>query len=202
MIPISHEDFTALKALDDARRAAAPLTTRVADSASRAFWYFAEEALCINPNPTTQSQAYPDRLLGLLIAYPERPLEECLNDIGYAVIEPDAASDHRLDPLCYIAVSGDTGSPVRVFANPDAAYEFSGNTEAGIGTDILDIPFEPHVDVPDGMDLDRLAAQLADTISDHQHAEGIGFSVNTEAVLPALPAFITACLARQAELDS
>jgi hypothetical protein len=195
MIPISHEDFTALRTLDDARRAAALLAPRVSDPANRAFWYFAEDTLCTGTS--LRSQSSPDRLLGLLIAYPERPLEECLNDIGYAVID---SLDTGLEPTCYVAMDGD--DVIRVFANSDAAAEFAGNTEAGIGTHIRDVPFEPHIDIPDGMDLDRLAAQLADTISDHQHEDGFGFSVNTEAVRPALPAFITACLARQAELDS
>lgn len=195
MIPISYEDFTALKTLDDARRAAASLPARIAGSASRAFWFLAEDTL--GSGSSLRSQASPDRLLGLLIAFPERPLEQCLNEVGYAVIDP---LDADPQPMCWAAMDG--ADVIRVFANSDAAYEFAGNTKAGIGTHIRDVPFEPHVDIPDGMDLDRLAAQLADTISDHQHTEGIGFSVNTEAVRPALPAFITACLARQAELDS
>lgn len=51
-----------------------------------------------------------------------------------------------------------------------------------------------------GLDLDMLAEDLASAISDNGHAER-GLDVTGEAIRLALPAFIAACLARQAELD-
>jgi hypothetical protein len=55
--------------------------------------------------------------------------------------------------------------------------------------------------VPPGIDLDMLAEDLAGCISKYGYAEA-GFDVIGEAIRPALPAFIAACLSNQAELDA
>lgn len=55
--------------------------------------------------------------------------------------------------------------------------------------------------VPAGIDLDMLAEDLASTFSKYGYAE-TGLDVIGEAIKPALPAFIIACLTEQAKLDA
>lgn len=187
MIPLSRPDYDALVIADKARCDIAQRSAKATAAANQALLSYATSVIGDN-----RAKA----LLDLLTEYPRCTLGECLNSIGYVV------ADTPVDPvepgrICHVAILDHANSPgfdvVRVFADTDAANEFSGGTSEGLGTYILDAPFEPITrPLPPGLDLDMLAYDIADTMDKGEH--GLG-NVSQADIRAVLPEFLSAAIA-------
>lgn len=189
MKPLRYADFEAMEIADNARRKLAK--RNAAAAATRAFWDYINEVL---------APGMADRLLGLLTDYPDHSLELCLNSLGYTVTR----NPEPPGPLCYVAILDHANDPgfdiLRVFVDSDAAHEFSEDTDAGRGTYILEAPFEPMLPtLPDGIDLDIFAYDIADTMDRGEH--GLD-EIGQDDIRAALPAFIAAAQAHAAARDA
>jgi hypothetical protein len=172
---ISHTNFAALEAHIAARRAVTTGHDNVRAHTSAALVVLAYDALC--------HRASADRLVHLLVDDDTLSVRAALTQLGYTV---ESAPGDEPEPVCYVAVDGETGYTVRVFADSDAAHEFSGGTAAGAGTLILDIPFEAAIpDLPEGFDLDMLAYDIADVMDKGEYGLGDLSQDDFRAVLPA-----------------
>jgi hypothetical protein len=183
MLTLPRDQYDALETADNTRRALAK--TKAANAATTAFLSYASQVL-----PRRDGTDHGQALLKLLNQAPTQPLAVCLNALGYVI---GADTTDRAEQLCYVVVLDDDSSVVRVFADPEAAYEFSGATDAGIGTKVLDIPFEPITrPLPLELDLDMLAYDIADTMDKGEY--GLG-DVSQDDIRAVLPEFLSAALA-------
>jgi hypothetical protein len=195
MISLPRPDYDAIEIADNARRTLTRRSAKAAANATQALLSYLDAVI---------GAAHAKSLLDLLADYPDRSLSECLDALGYVVTDPDPEpTGHK----CHVVVrdSDDCDNAgcvkvVRVFADSDAAVEFSGNTDAGRGTHILDVDFEPapEPDLPEGLDLNMLTADISKMLSRYGYDEWGMEHVSDDEIRPALPAFIAACLANAA----
>jgi hypothetical protein len=208
MISLSRPEYDAIEIADNSRRALGKRSAEAAAIATKALWSYLDTVLGGN---------HAKSLLDLLTDYPDRSLSECLNALGYVVTDPTPEpTGHK----CHVVVrdsdecdNAGCVKVVRVFADSDAAAEFSGNTDAGRGTYVLDVDYEPAPDPDDAellalmlaasetpltdlgigdSDLDMLAYDIADTMDKGEF--GLG-DITSDDIRAVLPAFLRAALA-------
>lgn len=192
MIPLPRPEYDAIEIADNARRTLGVRSAKAANNATRALWSHLDDVIGVE---------HARALIDLLTDYPDRSLSECLNALGYIITDPPPDPQA---PKCHIAVrNGDRDGSftlVRAFADPDAAYQFVTNTEQGAGCYLLHIDFEPapEPELPEGLDLDMLAADMSKMLSRYGYDEWGLENVSDDEIRPALPAFIATCLAHAA----
>lgn len=192
MIPLPRPEYDAIEIADNARRTLARRSTKAAAVATQALRSYLADVI---------GGERGEALLDMLTGYPSGSLGECLHALGYVVTDPKPDSGA---PRCHIAGrNGDRDGSftlVRAFADPDAAYQFVTNTEQGAGCYLLHIDFEPapEPELPEGLDLDMLAADMSKMLSRYGYDEWGLENVSDDEIRPALPAFIATCLAHAA----
>jgi hypothetical protein len=188
MIALPRPEYEAIEIADNARRVLRKRSAKAANNATRALRSYLDDVM---------GSGHAEALLGLLTDYPDRCLGECLNALGYVVTDPPPDPQA---PKCYIVVRNDDDcdckTPIHAFVLETAAREFCSDPS----THVVTVDFEPapEPEVPEGLDLDMLAADISKMLSRYGYDEWGLENVSDDEIRPALPAFVAACLANAA----
>jgi hypothetical protein len=172
MIRLSTADLHVLEHLDTARRA----------TAARNDYRTADEIAVIFLRVATDTIGRDDarRLVAAIAATGYSPIT-CIDQLNrtsriHLAVRDDM--DCGCTPTAGVRV-------VRAFTDPDAAYEFTTNTEEGKDTYVIEVDLEPaHPQLPDGFDMDYAVNVTHRTLSRDLP------SLTLEDIAAAYPAFI------------